>query len=163
MILRPVSPESPIGPPTTNRPVGLIQNLVLGVTSSLGSAQFMTWVRIASSSVFFFTSALCWVETTTASIATGRSSSYRTLTWVLPSGRRKSIPSICFFRTSARRRASLWASWIGLGISSLDSSQAYPNIIPWSPAPCSSTLPRSTPRAMSGDCCSMAVKTAQVL
>ena len=40
MILRPVSPESPIGPPTTKRPVGLMKNLVLGVTKPAGSTGF---------------------------------------------------------------------------------------------------------------------------
>ena len=43
--------------------------------------------------------------------------------------------------------ASLWASEMGVGISSGVSSVAKPNIMPWSPAP-----PVSTPCAMSGDC-----------
>ena len=53
---------------------------------------------------------------------------------------------------------SLWASEIGVGISSGFSLQAYPNIIPWSPAP-----PVSTPMAMSPDCLLMLEMTAQVL
>ena len=46
---------------------------------------------------------------------------------------------------------------MGIGISSGVSVQAYPNIRPWSPAPSA-----STPMAMSPDCSSMAVITAQV-
>ncbi len=46
---------------------------------------------------------------------------------------------------------------MGAGISSGVSSQANPNIIPWSPAP-----PVSTPRAISGDCLSMDTMTPQV-
>ena len=59
----------------------------------------------------------------------------------------------------------------GSGISCGVSSQAKPNIIPWSPAPMrSSASPpearvssaASTPCAMSGDCLSSATLTAQV-
>ena len=53
---------------------------------------------------------------------------------------------------------SLWASEIGRGISSGVSLQAYPNIMPWSPAP-----PVSTPMAISPDCLLMLEMTAQVL
>ena len=42
------------------------------------------------------------------------------------------------------------------------SSQAKPNIIPWSPAPCSLPSPAVTPWLMSGDWRSMAVTMAQV-
>ena len=66
--------------------------------------------------------------------------------------------------------ASLWASEMGSGMSSGVSSQAKPNIMPWSPAPLSSALSPasllssdwSTPRAMSALCSSMFVMTAQV-
>ena len=51
----------------------------------------------------------------------------------LPSGRR--YGRICAFRTSESRLAILCASMIGSGMSSSVSVQAYPNIIPWSPAP----------------------------
>ena len=56
---------------------------------------------------------------------------------------------------------SLWERSIGTGISNpsqssmeSDSVVAYPNIMPWSPAPCSGSIPdpESTPRAMSADC-----------
>ena len=51
----------------------------------------------------------------------------------------------------------IWcANWIGAGISSAVSLQAYPNIIPWSPAP-----PVSTPCAMSGDWSWIVLSTAQ--
>jgi len=60
-------------------------------------------------------------------------------------------------RTCASRRVMACASMMGRGINCGVSRQAKPNIRPWSPAP-----PLSTPRAMSGDCASMAVITAQV-
>jgi hypothetical protein len=61
------------------------------------------------------------------------------------------------WRSVARRCVMRCASWIGIGISASVSSVAYPNIIPWSPAP-----PVSTPIAMSGDCRSIVESTAQV-
>ena len=90
------------------------------------------------------TSGLCWVEMTTASMRFGVLPTYSTLTWLLPSGRRKSrMPSR---RAVERRCTSLCAIMIGSGMSSGVSSHAKPNISPWSPAP-----PVSTPMAMSGD------------
>ena len=56
------------------------------------------------------------------------------------------------------RCVSLCASAMGVGINSAFSFTAYPNIIPWSPAP-----PVSTPMAMSPDCLLMLEMTAQVL
>ncbi len=74
-----------------------------------------------------------------------------------------------FLRTSDNRRDSRCARWIGSGINSGVSSHAYPNISPWSPAPCrssSSSSPStrfsyavSTPCAMSGDCEPMDTET----
>jgi hypothetical protein len=55
------------------------------------------------------------------------------VTWDLPSGRKKS--SAPFLLTWVRRRVSLWAYMMGMGISSGVSSVANPNISPWSPAP----------------------------
>ena len=61
---------------------------------------------------------------------------------------------------------------IGIGMSSGVSLVAYPNIMPWSPAPTESNgsaLPARmswdsvTPRAMSGDCRSSAVITPTAL
>ena len=51
---------------------------------------------------------------------------------------------------------------MGAGIRVSVSSQAKPNIMPWSPAPCSSGLVRDTPWAMSTDCLSTEEMTAQV-
>ena len=85
----------------------------------------------------------------------GRLSLYSTVTWDLPSGRR--YFSVSERRTSASLRASLCANWIGRGINSSVSLHANPNMSPWSPAP-----PVSTPKAMSVDCLSTAVRTAQV-
>jgi hypothetical protein len=59
---------------------------------------------------------------------------------------------------------------MGSGISSGVSRQAYPNIIPWSPAPSSATSrasPRtssaaSTPCLMSGDCSLIEISVPQV-
>jgi hypothetical protein len=60
-------------------------------------------------------------------------------------------------RTSESLKVSWWANWMGIGISSGVSSQAKPNIKPWSPAP-----PVSTPMAMSGDWRLTVHMTAQV-
>ncbi len=67
-------------------------------------------------------SSLCCVETTTASMRLGVLPTYSTLTWLLPSGRRKSRAP--WRRTSESCRTSLWASMMGSGISSGVSSQA---------------------------------------
>ena len=88
------------------------------------------------------------------SIRTGLRSRYSTVTCDLPSGRRKSSPAR---RAFASWRVTAWAYWMGAGISVGVSSHAYPNIIPWSPAP-----PVSTPCAMSGDCWSTATSTPHV-
>ena len=97
----------------------------------------------------------CCVETTTVSTRRARLPSYSTVTWDLPSGRRKSSSPLR--RASDRRCTSLCASVSGRGINSSVSRTAYPNIIPWSPAP-----PVSTPWAMSADCGSIDDTTAQV-
>ncbi len=92
---------------------------------------------------------------TTVWTRTGRSPSYSTVTWLLPSGRSQGrSPDL---RALASRLVSRCARAIGSGISSGVSRQAKPNISPWSPAP-----PVSTPWAMSGDCGSIADSTPQV-
>ena len=68
MILRPVTPVSPIGPPMTNRPVGLMKTLVFRSTSFFGRAFAMTSSRMAAWSLRFETLSECWVETTTVSM-----------------------------------------------------------------------------------------------
>ena len=106
----------------------------------------------------------CWVETTTVRTSTGRSSSYSTETWDFPSGRSQSIRGWpgSPLRTAASRSAMRCASMIGSGMRSRVSLVAYPNIMPWSPAPCSFFVPLFTPMAMSGDWRSIDVSTAQV-
>ncbi len=89
MILRPVRPQSPIGPPITKLPVGLTWNLTgFPVRSRFGSSGRMT-CSITSARIFFWlTESACCVLSTTVSMRTGFPPSYSTVTWVLPSGRR---------------------------------------------------------------------------
>ena len=142
-------------------PVGLTN---IFVSSSIRSLQIgrITFSRMSLLIVAWSICAECWFEITIVSILFGLSFSYSIVTWLLPSGPRYGISSI--FLTSASLSVSLCASWIGRGISSGVSSQAYPNIIPWSPAPCSwnSPVPSVTPWLMSGDCSSRWTRTAQV-
>ena len=67
MILRPVRPVSPLGPPITNRPVGLTWILVRGVSSLAGTTGLITCSRIASSIILSLAFSSCWVDTTIAS------------------------------------------------------------------------------------------------
>jgi hypothetical protein len=78
-----------MGPPVTKRPVGLMwytirpesimwAGMIGRITCSTMSARI--WSAL--------TSGLCWVEMTTLSTDTGLPSTYRTDTWLLPSGRR---------------------------------------------------------------------------
>ncbi len=69
MILRPVTPESPIGPPIDEAAGGVDEELGLLVDQSTSAATFaITSSRTASWIFLFETSSECWVETTTASI-----------------------------------------------------------------------------------------------
>ena len=70
MILRPVRPESPCGPPTTKLPVGLTWIWVDLVISLAGTIGLMTVSIIASRICFSFTVGACWVDTTMASTPT---------------------------------------------------------------------------------------------
>src|SRR6266508_6069354 len=172
MILRPVSPVSAFGPPISNRPVGLTRIRTPSASSSNSrSTGSITSARTSGArSVSTSTSSRCCALISTVSTRLAIVPSYAIVTWLLPSGRRYGItPAL---RTSASRLASRCAIAIGSGISSSVSRQAYPNIIPWSPAPsasssssdppsrCSSAS--STPRAMSGDCSWIDVITPQV-
>ena len=74
MILRPVRPQSPTGPPITKRPVGLMWYLVRLSSHFCGSTGFRISSMTASRSARVDTSGLCWVESTTASRPTGLSS-----------------------------------------------------------------------------------------
>src|SRR4030066_18134 len=99
----------------------------------------MTSSMIPSASVFLFTSSACCAEHTTAVTSRGTPSTYRTVTWLFPSGR--SHGSTRFSRASVSRPHIRCANAIGIGINSFVSVQANPNIIPWSPAPCFSGPP----------------------
>ena len=148
-----------MGPPMMKRPVALIIRFMSGALSSSGTTLSITSELTASRSCSVETESSCCAAMTTACTLCARPSRYSTVTWLLPSGRRN-------FR-SPRRALASWrvsrcASAMGRGISSGVSSQAYPNIIPWSPAPCSLPAPESTPMAISRDCCSTATITAQL-
>src|SRR5207302_1890997 len=73
MILRPVSPASPWGPPTTKRPVGLIR-MSASFTSKPASARTgrTTRAMTPSRSSALSTMSECWVETTSLLTPTGR-------------------------------------------------------------------------------------------
>ena len=90
MILRPVSPVSPIGPPITKRPVGLMWYLV-------SASSRLRWNHGLDHVLAEFPRAVdrcprvpqCCVEITTASTRIGLPFlSYSTVTWDLPSGLR---------------------------------------------------------------------------
>lgn len=72
MILRPVRPQSPRGPPTTNRPVGLTRNLVPVASKLGGKTGLMISSMTPSRTVSCEASSACCVERTTVSSATGR-------------------------------------------------------------------------------------------
>ena len=88
MILRPVTPVSPCGPPTTKRPVGLMRMRVFASIISAGITLLTILSVMSSRSVSLLTVELCCVEMTTVSTRTGFGPSYSTLTCDLPSGRR---------------------------------------------------------------------------
>src|ERR1700681_3483454 len=92
MILRPVRPQSPSGPPTTKLPVGLTRKSddFFGI-QPFGKAD-STAVLIMSlirPGVYFLPLrlfSLCCVDTTTLVQPTGLLSTYCTVTWLLASG-----------------------------------------------------------------------------
>src|SRR2546430_17191647 len=92
MILRPVRPQSPSGPPTTKLPVGLTRKSddFCGI-QPLGSADStaVEIISLTSPGVYFLLLrlfSLCWVDTTTLVQPTGLPSTYFTVTWLLASG-----------------------------------------------------------------------------
>src|SRR3989344_3614552 len=87
MILRPVRPASPTGPPISNAPVGLMKYLVSLQSHSLGSTGFTISSITASLRVSYLTPGACWVESTTASMPAGWLFTYFTVTCDLASGR----------------------------------------------------------------------------
>ncbi|MCY1208639.1 hypothetical protein D9M72_202720 [compost metagenome] len=70
MILRPVRPQSPTGPPITKLPVGLMWNWVSLCSSSAGSTCLTISSITPSRRSEYFTSGLCWVDSTMASMPT---------------------------------------------------------------------------------------------
>merc|ERR1712125_211119 len=81
---------------------------------------------------------------------------------VFPSGR--SHHNSPLLRTSVSFLPSFVATECVRGMQSAVSSVAYPNIMPWSPAPTSkSSFPTWTPPAISGLCLLMRTSTSQVL
>src|SRR6187431_1143909 len=99
MILRPVRPQSPSGPPTTKLPVGLTRKSTafFGIQpfgSADSTASPITSLIIAGE--YFLplrVSALCCVDTTTLVQPTGLPLTYCTVTWLLASGcRSTSLP-----------------------------------------------------------------------
>src|SRR2546423_10246470 len=92
MILRPVRPQSPSGPPTTKLPVGLTRksedrsgiqpfgsadSTALEIISLIRPGEYFLPLRLFS---------LCCVETTTLVQPTGLPSTYPPVTWLLASG-----------------------------------------------------------------------------
>ena len=71
MILRPVSPVSPCGPPTTKRPVGLMSILVFFVIRWAGSVGRTISSMQKPLIVRWLAFAACCVEITTLVISTG--------------------------------------------------------------------------------------------
>src|SRR6185436_16049768 len=100
MILRPVRPQSPSGPPTTKLLVGLTRksDAFFGI-QPLGSADataspIMSLIRPGVYFLPLRLFSLCCVETTTLVQPTGLLFTYCTVTWLLASGcRSNSLPA----------------------------------------------------------------------
>ena len=76
MILRPVRPASPCGPPISKRPVGLTRYLVpLSISAGSTGLMISSITASASAACFSFMLGWCCVDSTTVSIATGLPSS----------------------------------------------------------------------------------------
>src|SRR5579872_6082885 len=92
MILRPVRPQSPSGPPTTKLPVGLTRKSLgfFGIHPFGSADSTVSAIRsLTMLGVYFLplrVCALCWVETTTLVQPTGLPSTYLTVTWLFESG-----------------------------------------------------------------------------
>src|SRR5690606_12511206 len=106
MILRPVSPQSPSGPPTTKLPVGLTRksDSFFGIQPFGKADSTAEPIRsLTIEGVYFLPLrllALCWVDTTTLVQPTGLPSSYLIVTWLLESGCRSN--NFLEWRWSAR-------------------------------------------------------------
>src|SRR5580698_8207454 len=113
MILRPVRPQSPSGPPTTKLPVGLTRKSddFSGI-QPLGNAdstalEIISLIRFGEYFLPLRLFSLCWVETTTLVQPTGLPSTYFTVTWLLASGCRSNNWPLRRF--SERVLRILWA------------------------------------------------------
>ena len=176
MIFRPVSPQSPCGPPSRKQPVGLMWQAMCVVVELRHRVPGGTITQVALDQVGPFRlqrrqdqlvdDDLAGVvgEIILAVLRRPRRSRRAGST-----GRRCGCGAACrrrcirrspgswrraganfsspLWRSSAWFSTRRWARSIGSGIRVLVSSQAKPNIMPWSPAP-----PMSTPMAMSPDC-----------
>src|ERR1700750_1298478 len=92
MILRPVRPQSPSGPPTTKLPVWLTRKAepFCGI-QPFGSAdstavEIMSLIRPGEYFLPLRLFSLCWVETTTLVQPTGLPSTHFYLSWLLAAG-----------------------------------------------------------------------------
>src|SRR5437762_12591394 len=120
MILRPVRPQSPSGPPTTKLPVGLTRksedrsgiqpfgsadSTALEIISLISPGEYFLPLRLFS---------LCWVETTTLVQPTALPLTYFTVTWLLASGCRSNSCPLRRFSDNTFR--ILCAKKIGAGM-----------------------------------------------
>src|SRR6202163_2933795 len=120
MILRPVRPQSPSGPPTTKLPVGLTRKSDgLAGIQPFGSAdstavEIISLIRPGEYFLLLRLFSLCCVETTTLVQPTALPSTYFTVTWLLASGCRSNNWPLRRFSDSTFR--ILWAKKIGAGM-----------------------------------------------
>jgi hypothetical protein len=139
MILRPVSPASPIGPPISNRPVGLTrQPVAVGLQAQaldLGGDDVLADVGVSSDSSEM--SGACWLETTTVFSRTGPQPVVLDGHLGLAVGAQVRDGPVAPDRGEAAgqpvRQRDRQRHQLGV------SEQAKPNIMPWSPAPCASS------------------------
>src|SRR6201995_4467335 len=109
MILRPVRPQSPSGPPTTKLPVGLTRKSEFCcVIQPFGSAdstavEIISLIRPGEYFLPLRLFSLCWVETTTLVQPVGLPSTYFTVTWLLASGCRSASEPLRRFSDSVFR------------------------------------------------------------
>src|ERR1700743_2620113 len=92
MILRPVRPQSPSGPPTTKLPVGLTRKSdgLVGIqpfaSADSTAVEIMSLIRPGVYFLLLRLFSLCWVETTTLVQPVGLPPTYFTVTWLFASG-----------------------------------------------------------------------------
>jgi len=109
MILRPVRPASPSGPPMTNLPVGFTCHLVASVTQPSGNSERMNGSTIARTSSDDKDGSRCCDDKTMVSAFTGTPSRYCNVNWDFISGPKTPAPALPDLRASAKRANILWA------------------------------------------------------